>query len=110
MLVDIVRPASVGTLLYFLRALFAVLAIIVAYGLSKKESWSAWLYGFMVIISFMISPLLAILPAAVVLFLIVRRKELKASFVEAFFRKCFGRFHRALAKLRGASRASPGRA
>ena len=70
---DIVRHVPTTLPLYALRVSVGVLAIAVSYGIITKKVWTIWLYGLIVLIGFFRNPLLSILPALVLIYLLNKR-------------------------------------
>jgi hypothetical protein len=76
---DIFNSNRVNISLYLLRLLGGVSFVGISYGIIKKRRSAVWLYGFLVIIGLFINPLFSFLPAAIVVYLYIKRKHFAPS-------------------------------
>ncbi len=85
--VDLFNPGHGNFWLYLLRMVSGALLLSAAYGLIKRQRWALWIYGVVVVAGALINPILAIFPAALLLYLIWRR----GYFIPSVFDKAVGR-------------------
>jgi len=78
-LVDIVSPSPITGFFYILRLITGIMAITIAYGITEKKRWALWLYGFIVLISLVANPGLAILPGIILTYLFIHRAKFEPS-------------------------------
>ncbi len=72
---------------YILNLVSGVIFLAIAYGLYQKQNWSTWLYGAIVLIGLFINPAFSIVPALIVIYMIMNRRYLYASFLDRLFHK-----------------------
>jgi hypothetical protein len=70
---DIVRPDDRDLFLYALRTAVGILAVVIAYGMIKKQRWCLWLYGLLALISLAENPFLSFIPITVLIYLYFER-------------------------------------
>jgi len=81
--VNIFALSDVNVLLYLWGLVVGVLAIFIAYGLIKKERWAVWVYGILVLVALIGNFLVAIIPAAIVVYLYTQKHFFRPSVFDA---------------------------
>jgi hypothetical protein len=77
LLVGIGQPsASVESRLYLFRLIIGIFAIWTAYGLVRRKKWTLWAYCAIAFFGFILNPITALVPGAVVVYLLSIRKQL----------------------------------
>lgn len=79
---DIVRPPSNTPHFYFIRIIIGLLAILISYEIIAKSRLALWLYAVIVIVGLFVNPIVAVLPSAVLLYLILQRHQLRPSRID----------------------------
>jgi hypothetical protein len=70
---DIIRPIDGGYAFYFLRIIFGVISIVIAWAILERRRLAIWLYGIIAFIGFFTNPVIAILPVIVAFYLYLKR-------------------------------------
>ncbi|HEY0980236.1 MAG TPA: hypothetical protein VGE18_02385 [Candidatus Paceibacterota bacterium] len=78
--VDIIRPSNtISAGLYIMRLAVGVTAVGAAYGIIRKERWTMWFYGVLMMMGLFLNPVTAVIPALVLVSLYRTRHLLAPS-------------------------------
>jgi hypothetical protein len=81
---DILRPSSEDIGFYIVRIIVGAIALIIGYGIVKKERWAIWLYGALTLYAAFSNPIFAFMPGMVVFYLYTQRKFFRPSILDLY--------------------------